>query len=281
MTVGADMEGFAACNSDSSDETAAEVPRGARRSSSRVARYAVGGALGVGVALCVLGVRASSGPSRAQGGFDPSGTVVFNADGQASVAAAVKTATDTEMQGYQGVLKPAEDTHDGNPCASDEELHAGLCYQTCSLLTSGQYQVRQSAFACCETASCPPFKFFGKKCCKTTFGMCTGHDIAGMREGTKICPHKPGACLADEEMYLDVCYMKCSLLTQGKYPHRTASATCCKTTGMACLAEDGASDGFNGQSITHPTLAVGGGCGDQSNTTHCKPHVPQQSVTEA
>merc|ERR1712039_942702 len=100
------------------------------------------------------------------------------------------------------------------------------------------------------------------------------------KEGNAVCPHKPGACLTDEELFGGMCYASCNLLTSGKYPHRVAAATCCKTNDASCLFADGAKDGLDGQSNTSATYNVGGGCGDGSSFTHCSPHPPQQALTD-
>ncbi|CAK9076386.1 unnamed protein product, partial [Durusdinium trenchii] len=35
-------------------------------------------------------------------------------------------------------------------------------------------------------------------------------------------------CLQDEELFAGICYMKCSLLTAGKAPHRVGNNACCR-----------------------------------------------------
>jgi hypothetical protein len=78
--------------------------------------------------------------------------------------------------------------------------------------------------------------------------VCTGYAVDG--EGK--CPHRPGSCLANEEMMLGVCYKKCSILTNQEFPHRVAPATCCKAGGISCLL-------FPWKSYTSKEYAVGGG----------------------
>mmetsp|Transcript_12221 Transcript_12221/g.35038 ORF Transcript_12221/g.35038 Transcript_12221/m.35038 type:complete len:280 (-) Transcript_12221:179-1018(-) len=207
--------------------------------------------------------------------------VGFDDAGEQRAELALKEAGDIAKKGGNQTLTPREHLHDGNPCADDEEFFGGLCYDKCAALTDGKYAFRQSAWSCCNKANCGPNIFALHTCCVTHMGICSGYDIAGVQEGDKICPHKPGACMADEELFLDLCYMKCSLLTKGLYPYRTAPATCCKSShGLGCLLEEGAKDGLDGQAITNAELAVGGGCGDNKDSTPCQPHEPQQSLTE-
>merc|ERR1719444_559187 len=99
--------------------------------------------------------------------------------------------------------------------------------------------------------------------CDGKFGssiICNGYDVSG--DGS--CPHKPGACLADEELHVGVCYKKCNLLTAGEYPHRTAAATCCKTTGLSCF--------FPSNSHSSKSFTVGGGKGDLDPATPANIH---------
>jgi hypothetical protein len=160
-------------------------------------------------------------------------------------------------------LRPKENLNDGNKCADDEESLGKLCYQKCSILTSGEAPVRISAFGCAKSKS------FGDVIGEKTAGFvpCQGYDVAGKAEGNG-CPHAHGGCLADEEFGLGKCYKKCSLLTNGKYPHRTTMTTCCKTTSfIECLNPANFEMGFK--------FAVGGG-----NAEHKAIHNPIKSVTE-
>lgn len=212
-----------------------------------------------------------------------------------SSQAAIDKAAEAEKLRQESVAKaspllPKANTTDHNPCANDEEFHAGLCYDKCSSLTKEKYTFRQSAWTCCSKPACDVHDFHGVSdllpgnnfgCCRHNMGFCSGFDIAGMREGKKICPHQPGACLVDEELFLGTCYKKCAELTQNIYPHRVASATCCKVADGTCMFQDGANDGFDGKALTKKSFNVGGGCGDGSALTNCQPHGPQATLTEA
>uniref|UniRef100_A0A7S2NFE8 Uncharacterized protein n=1 Tax=Alexandrium andersonii TaxID=327968 RepID=A0A7S2NFE8_9DINO len=136
-----------------------------------------------------------------------------------------------------------QDLHDGNLCTRDEELFGGLCYRKCSLLTGGKDAIRTSPWTCCESHPCT----VNQKLSIHAKVACTGFAVSG--DGS--CPHRPGACLEDEELFLGVCYKKCALLTEKEYPYRVAPATCCEDNGLNCL------DFRN--SYTSEEFAVGGG----------------------
>mmetsp|Transcript_94244 Transcript_94244/g.237628 ORF Transcript_94244/g.237628 Transcript_94244/m.237628 type:complete len:282 (-) Transcript_94244:205-1050(-) len=262
------------CSSDESDDAQIALVWSRVRRSGAVRTLAIGA---IAAVVVILAVTAST---RSATSGSPSASVGLSDAGKATVDQATAIASAELSQANAQAVAPKEHLNDGNPCPDDEELHAGLCYAKCSTLTSGQYNFRQSAWTCCNQAKCSNI-FALSSCCKHNLGWCTGFDISGAQEGGKSCPHKPGACLADEELFLNMCYMKCSVLTGGTYPYRTAAATCCKRTDMSCMVEDGLTDGLNGQSLTNASFAVGGGCKDDNADTHCRPHMPQQSLTEA
>lgn len=163
-------------------------------------------------------------------------------------------------------LRPVESRTDGNICGDDEEYHAGLCYKQCTLLTSGRYPLRIAAATCCQSEPCTFFSL------KTTSLPCSGFDVSGDVEGPGACPHAPGACMQDEDLFMGMCYKKCSLLTNGEYPHRTASCTCCRFSGITCLLP------FNFK--TDLTFGRGGGDDDRNTATPASVHVPIMEFTE-
>merc|ERR1719188_933828 len=125
-------------------------------------------------------------------------------------------------------VKPDEELHDGNVCEENEELYGELCYAKCDALTSGRAPIRTSSWTCCANHPCYPWREEG------SIGrslLCKGFDVSG----SGACPHKPGACFLNEEMHLGVCYKKCTDLTNGRYPYRSAAATCCKAKGFRCI----------------------------------------------
>jgi hypothetical protein len=174
-------------------------------------------------------------------------------------------ASPTQGVNATSAIIPVENMHDGNTCGDDEELLAGLCYRQCSLLAPG-YPKRTSAWTCCRE---PCSMSLGDW--RHDFGVCSGFSVAGTNG--QSCPHKPGACLANEEMLLGECFKSCSILTNGEYPNRVAAATCCKVEGVMC---------FNPmEDDTSPSYAVGGGAGDGDPNTPSSAHAPMTSLTEA
>mmetsp|Transcript_100949 Transcript_100949/g.254367 ORF Transcript_100949/g.254367 Transcript_100949/m.254367 type:complete len:518 (+) Transcript_100949:64-1617(+) len=235
---------------------------GAARGAGAVLRAASRGTALVVVAGLLGMVVVRSAPPRSKGSSSapapapvaPSGVVeLVGLDGPAGEAASES-------------LKPLELLHDGNVCDTREELFGGLCYKTCALLTEGQATIRTSSWTCCKGHPCTPFNEMGSM---GSAPLCKGYDVSG--DGS--CPHKPGACLVDEELYLGVCYKKCGLLTEGAFPNRVGPATCCKTKGLGCL-------NFQNDK-TDRAFAVGGGKGDHDAATPATAHLPQKSLTEA
>jgi len=167
-------------------------------------------------------------------------------------------------------LRPHEDLHDGNRCADDEEEHAGLCYKQCSLLTSGQYPNRITAWECCEHE--PPCL----NRAKTNIELCGGYGVSGDSMGNG-CPHSPGGCLMDEELNGNMCYMRCSLLTYGMLKYRNTPDTCCKTASPFAVLELGVCD-------TDVAYDVGGGLGGGEGVGDTSmpnaPHPPMTPLTE-
>mmetsp|Transcript_160999 Transcript_160999/g.516796 ORF Transcript_160999/g.516796 Transcript_160999/m.516796 type:complete len:813 (-) Transcript_160999:158-2596(-) len=175
-------------------------------------------------------------------------------------------ATQVDDAAIEAAITPEEILNDGNTCGDTEELYGFLCYRKCALLTNGMSPHRQSPFTCCDAQPCtmsnthkaPGFP-----------EPCRGFDVSG--DGGS-CPHKAGACYKDEELYLGVCYKSCSILTTNEYPHRSAPATCCKTTGLGCLMPSNI--------VISQAYDVGGGKGDQDPNTLSYAHAPLTSLTE-
>jgi len=163
-------------------------------------------------------------------------------------------------------LRPKEHMHDGNTCEDNEEIYAGLCYNKCDILTDGLYPIRTTAFSCCRSHPCG---LTNQKL--VSEAPCHGYDV----NGDGGCPHRPGACLTDEEMFLGLCYGKCSLLTNGTFNNRAGPATCCKEKGeLNCL------NPFSGNSKLSVFFDVAGGKGDNSSATPGRVHGPLEIVTE-
>lgn len=166
-------------------------------------------------------------------------------------------------------LRPRESLHDGNECEDDEELHAGLCYKKCGLLTGGSYPLRTTAWSCCSKANVSDCSSYTTK---TSMKICGGFGVSGDASGNG-CPHSPGGCLKDEELWAGTCYKMCSLLTYSQLPHRAAPATCCKVkTWLSFLDFENCN--------TDDEYNRGGGMGDNDTATPGSPHLPLVAVTE-
>lgn len=170
-------------------------------------------------------------------------------------------------------LFPPNHMSDKNICPDQEEEHMGLCYKKCSTLTDNKYPIRTTAFSCCKEEPC---SFFNSEF-SNVLEYCDGLDVAGnfAQVGRqKVCPHKPGDCLLNEEFNLGVCYKRCALLTGGTHPYRFSGETCCLyDSHMACLAPENV--------ITNSTFNIGGGLGDMElEPTMGEPHNPVLSLTE-
>jgi len=150
---------------------------------------------------------------------------------------------------------------DGETCGKDEELHDGLCYKRCSLLTDDREPFRASAFQCCDRT--PPCDLGGSS---ISMVPCSGNAVGGEISGNG-CPHRPGGCLHDEELLSDMCYMQCSLLTYGMLKHRNTANACCKSKSPLAMLELGGCD-------VDAKYAVGGGKSDGNPDTPAAPHPP-------
>jgi len=157
-------------------------------------------------------------------------------------------------------LFPHADLHEQGKCSDDEELHGNLCYKKCSLLTGGRQPFRVTAFECC--AHKPP--------CLTGTSiktdLCDGYAVSSDTVGGG-CPHTPGGCLKDEELFEGMCYMRCSLLTYGMLKYRGSSSACCKQRFLFNMLEPGVCD-------TDAKYDVGGGQGDGDQSTPSTAHMP-------
>mmetsp|Transcript_49069 Transcript_49069/g.110363 ORF Transcript_49069/g.110363 Transcript_49069/m.110363 type:complete len:347 (+) Transcript_49069:77-1117(+) len=168
----------------------------------------------------------------------------------------------------EGHVLPNENTTDGNACARDEEQLGSLCYKKCSILT-GDLPYRLSPFECCKTSACD----LGNIKMTSALRICGGLSVSGDLMGGG-CPHPLGRCLANEEFSHGVCFKKCTVLTSGVFPHRTAPWSCCKyTSGLLCLD-------VNSYNASLAFMA-GGGAGDGRNWTPSEAHGPLTSITEA
>jgi len=125
-----------------------------------------------------------------------------------------------------------------NVCLEDEELYNGICYMKCSILTNGNAPYRQSASECCKDSNF--FCLFMGNTESPYFGM------GGGQSPLTTAAHAPkvgGICDADghgkEESFNGLCYKKCSVLTDGKYPVRVNPTACCGGGTLECLSGKG------------------------------------------
>mmetsp|Transcript_83449 Transcript_83449/g.194006 ORF Transcript_83449/g.194006 Transcript_83449/m.194006 type:complete len:162 (-) Transcript_83449:141-626(-) len=125
-------------------------------------------------------------------------------------------------------------------CQDNEEPFHGRCYKKCSLLTQEDMPVRTSPWSCCRRSPC----HFEDQ--RIAAGFCSGFDVGG--DGH--CPRAPRSCALDEELTSGKCYRKCSLLTEGVYPHRVSANTCCRVRGITCLKD--------GQRLRRESFDTGG-----------------------
>mmetsp|Transcript_50281 Transcript_50281/g.106859 ORF Transcript_50281/g.106859 Transcript_50281/m.106859 type:complete len:298 (+) Transcript_50281:80-973(+) len=269
---------------DGSEGSGEESPMGLRKPASGLSAKVARVGVVVGSAMALFGTYLLlSGPSSdsrvVSNNVAHRGAIGLSKSGLAEAQQVMQIASSAAYNGDSKVAAPLENMHDSNVCSDDEEETGGLCYAKCASLTNGVYPYRKSGWECCKKETCNAL--FGMfTCCKTSPGMCSGFSVAGGREGTKACPHGPGACLSNEELYGGLCYMKCSVLTGDIYPHRVGASACCKTQGIRCMSEVGVEDGLPGMTIMNQTLAVGGGCSDKSDATPCQPHEPLVDLTE-
>lgn len=127
-------------------------------------------------------------------------------------------------------LKPEENTQDGNVCNDDEEKFEGICYKKCSILTQGTHKIRTTAFTCCAADKIEDCGFSNQQ---LKMSICGGFDVSGTINGQKgACPHDKGTCYLNEELFLGMCYKKCSDLTEGAYNMRISSFSCCSATNI-------------------------------------------------
>lgn len=183
--------------------------------------------------------------------------------------ASVHSVTSYEFLGLyltEAQISPVNNMTDGNRCGDDEEQFGPLCYQQCYILTNGLYPHRTTPFSCCASQTGCGISN-QKITVPNILKPCSGFDVAGTTENRGGCPHAPGACLLDEEMFLDVCYKQCSLINS-KYAYRVSPLTCCKDKEkLECLNpfEDRTNAGND----------VGGGVDDAAS-----PHGPLIALTD-
>jgi len=194
-----------------------------------------------------------------------------------STAAAAAAARDNEeaTPAASAFLPPMTDAHDMTAyrawaskknCKANEELFMGLCYKKCALLTGGTHPFRSSGWGCCKSEKC------NLRSIKVEVGICSGFSVSG--DGIS-CPRQMGYCLDDEEMFLGLCYKKCSILTKEMYNFRVTPVTCCRTEGLACLHPSLSDTSFGHFASGNFTEAEG----DHANVSYKIAHPPLTIMT--
>lgn len=118
--------------------------------------------------------------------------------------------------------KSSADLWPGWPCGPTEELYDSECFLSCDNITDGALPFRAEPCKCCKNSTCllspPPPDAESAIDCKR-------FDKAADGRGAHQ-PMLPDCPYEDEEIFEGLCYTRCSLLTMGKYPIRTAMNTC-------------------------------------------------------
>mmetsp|Transcript_84082 Transcript_84082/g.116158 ORF Transcript_84082/g.116158 Transcript_84082/m.116158 type:complete len:190 (+) Transcript_84082:3-572(+) len=86
--------------------------------------------------------------------------------------------------------------HKEGVCLNDEEIHLGLCYKKCSVLTNGMYMHRRTATQCCKYNTL--FKCLYWKNTDTSFDYVVGGGKGDGDDKTPNKPHMPIGSLTEE-----------------------------------------------------------------------------------
>ncbi|CAK0869174.1 unnamed protein product, partial [Prorocentrum cordatum] len=129
--------------------------------------------------------------------------------------------------------------HGNVSCAETEESHLGMCYTKCTVLTEDEYPNRVAASTCCKT--------HGWSCMSPANLKTSPAFAAGGNRSIAA------SCKKIEELYGGMCYIKCSILTNGTHNYRLSGLSCCNgTSAMNCF--------YNPSQIsTKSWYAAGGG----------------------
>jgi len=167
-------------------------------------------------------------------------------------------------------LRPNVDVHNGNRCSDDEEEFLGLCYKKCDHFAKGKYPFRISAWQCCNHK--PPCE---KRDVMTQGQRCSGFGVSGDSMGNG-CPHSPGGCFKNEELFGDICYLRCGILTYGVLPYRASPVACCNESRPFALLQAGC----NTDTRYDAGGGLGGGEGIGSRSMPNAPHPPMPVLME-
>lgn len=142
----------------------------------------------------------------------------------ADVQKAARLSMRSKAQEEDYWLKDPSDKYDTNfPCKDDEELFGNLCYGKCSTSFDGKYRVRCAGCTCAITAEHCPGKPQAQVDGRDYHTDCAAFDDSD----SHAIPRGPiGGCAEHEERFMGFCFLKCSILTYGKFPNRVAMNTC-------------------------------------------------------
>jgi len=244
---------------DESREQAELIP--ARDSESWKGRAAgvVGGCLLVGAAVVAIVGRGTFGSDKSLKHLRIEGSTQLNALGQLSAAEIQQESNQLRVKPDRGLgdadddedLSPEADwnPHAGWPCREGEEIFFGKCYKSCEAETNGTYPHRNDECTCCMDEPCVSSP-------ERTQDDCTrfNRNIDGDRAKQPLLPDCP---YANEEIFEGLCFKKCSIMTKGLFPFRSAMNTC-----------------SNGKYGGNWTMGFGPCSGFGIGGTKCAPHIP-------
>jgi len=144
--------------------------------------------------------------------------------------------------------------YNGWPCREGEELFFGHCYKSCDAETNGTHPNRNDDCTCCMDSPC----ISGSS---RTLNDCARFDV-NMDGERPMQPLLPDCPYANEEIFEGLCYTKCTVMTKGLFPFRTAMNTC-----------------SNGKYGGNWTMGFGPCSGFGIGGTKCAPHIPMAAGT--
>lgn len=150
---------------------------------------------------------------------------------------------------YQHVRVEYSKLYVGWPCKKDERLFQNLCYIDCGKATEDQHPFRVDSCTCCKEVPCVQLAGRFTKNCEQ---LDVGDD-----DFRPAPPPLPNCHTPNEELFMGLCYKKCSILTKSKYPTRTGMNTC-----------SSAAFGANW------TMGIGPCSGFGIGGDNCLPHIP-------
>jgi len=137
----------------------------------------------------------------------------------------------------------------GWPCREGEEIFFGKCYTSCAAVTKGTHPHRNNDCTCCMDEPCVTSS-------ERTLDDCAIFNI-GLDGDRPMQPLLPDCPYANEEIFEGLCFKKCTMMTKGLFPVRSAMNTC-----------------SNGKYGGNWTMGFGPCSGFGIGGTKCAPHIP-------